>query len=84
MLVPAGFYLVLQFDQPGEHGWGTVMATDTAFVMALFIAHLAFDPSLINAAKLGILSASVVSAVAGIALLVWSSRCSMRPRPARS
>jgi len=33
MLVPAGFYLVLQFDQPGEHSWGTVMATDTAFVI---------------------------------------------------
>jgi NhaA family Na+:H+ antiporter len=33
MLVPAGFYLVLQFEQPGEHGWGTVMATDTAFVI---------------------------------------------------
>jgi NhaA family Na+:H+ antiporter len=26
------------------------------FTMALFIAHLAFSPSLINAAKLGILS----------------------------
>lgn len=33
MLVPAALYLLLQWDQPGQHGWGTVMATDTAFVI---------------------------------------------------
>lgn len=33
MLVPAAVYLMLQWGQPGQHGWGTVMATDTAFVM---------------------------------------------------
>ncbi|RPH66830.1 MAG: Na+/H+ antiporter NhaA [Burkholderiales bacterium] len=33
MLVPAVLYLMLQWDQPGQHGWGTVMATDTAFVI---------------------------------------------------
>lgn len=33
MVVPAGFYLFLQFGQPGEYGWGTVMATDTAFLI---------------------------------------------------
>ncbi|MGE0826574.1 MAG: Na+/H+ antiporter NhaA [Candidatus Binatia bacterium] len=33
MLVPAIFYLILQAGQPGQHGWGTVMATDTAFVL---------------------------------------------------
>lgn len=41
------------------------------FTMALFIANLAFSQSLIEGAKLGILSASVVSAVAGVALLAW-------------
>jgi len=45
------------------------------FTMALFIANLAFSPVLINSAKLGILSASIFSAVAGIVLLsVWSAR----------
>ncbi|QBQ56185.1 Na+/H+ antiporter NhaA [Nitrosococcus wardiae] len=45
------------------------------FTMALFIANLAFSSSLINAAKLGILSASVFSAAAGIALLSrWALR----------
>jgi NhaA family Na+:H+ antiporter len=33
MLVPAGLYLMLQLGHPGEAGWGTVMATDTAFVI---------------------------------------------------
>jgi NhaA family Na+:H+ antiporter len=33
MLVPAAIYLALQLGQPGQNGWGTVMATDTAFVI---------------------------------------------------
>lgn len=33
MLVPAGVYLVFQYGESGHHGWGTVMATDTAFVI---------------------------------------------------
>ncbi|SDJ17557.1 sodium/proton antiporter, NhaA family [Ferrimonas sediminum] len=33
MLFPALVYLLLQFGEPGQHGWGTVMATDTAFVI---------------------------------------------------
>lgn len=33
MLVPAGIYLLLLNGQPGMTGWGTVVATDTAFVV---------------------------------------------------
>lgn len=33
MIIPAGLYLALQSGLPGEAGWGTVMATDTAFVI---------------------------------------------------
>jgi len=39
MAVPVCIYLALMNGQPGVHGWGTVMATDTAFViggLALF------------------------------------------------
>ena len=39
MIVPVSIYLTLMANQPGMHGWGTVMATDTAFVigcLALF------------------------------------------------
>jgi len=34
MMAPAAVYLALQWGQAGEHGWGIVMATDTAFVIA--------------------------------------------------
>jgi NhaA family Na+:H+ antiporter len=33
MLVPAAFFVLLQHGEPGAHGWGTVMATDTAFLV---------------------------------------------------
>lgn len=39
MIVPVSIYLILVAGEPGMHGWGTVMATDTAFVigcLALF------------------------------------------------
>lgn len=39
MIVPVSIYLALVAGEPGMHGWGTVMATDTAFVigcLALF------------------------------------------------
>jgi NhaA family Na+:H+ antiporter len=32
MLVPAALNLMIQAGQHGQHGWGTVMTTDTAFV----------------------------------------------------
>jgi len=33
MLVPVCIYVALMVDKPGMHGWGAVMATDTAFVI---------------------------------------------------
>jgi NhaA family Na+:H+ antiporter len=33
MVVPAGLYLFLMSGTPAVHGWGSVMATDTAFVI---------------------------------------------------
>lgn len=63
--------------RPPELSWPLLAAgallAGIGFTMALFIANLAFSESLINAAKLGILSASVVSATAGVALLAWFS-----------
>lgn len=46
MLVPVSIYLALMAGQPGLHGWGTVMATDTAFVigcLALFGSRIPGD-----------------------------------------
>ncbi|MCT7375540.1 Na+/H+ antiporter NhaA [Chelativorans salis] len=45
--------------------------TGIGFTMSLFIAGLAFAPTILDAAKLGILAGSVFSAVAGVAMLVW-------------
>ena len=63
--------------RPPNLSWGLLAAggllAGIGFTMALFIANLAFNPSMINSAKLGILSASIVSATMGIALLVWLS-----------
>jgi Na+:H+ antiporter, NhaA family len=59
--------------RPADLDWrmlaGGGLLAGIGFTMALFIANLAFAPSLVDSAKLGILLASVVSAVAGIALL---------------
>lgn len=45
------------------------------FTMSLFIANLAFaDPGLIDTAKVGILTASLISALVGSGLLLYTSR----------
>lgn len=44
--------------------------TGIGFTMSLFIAGLAFEPAMLNAAKLGILSASAISALIGTLILV--------------
>lgn len=49
------------------------------FTMALFIAGLALENTLLNAAKVGILSGSAVAAVFGSLLLLW-----FLPKPVRS
>jgi Na+:H+ antiporter, NhaA family len=60
---------------PPELSWrllaGGGLLAGIGFTMALFIANLAFSKSLIDSAKLGIFLASVVSALAGLALLTW-------------
>jgi NhaA family Na+:H+ antiporter len=59
--------------KPAELGWpliaGAGVLCGIGFTMALFIANLAFDASLLVAASVGILAASVVSAVIGLGLL---------------
>ena len=68
--------------RPPELSWGSLagggLLAGIGFTMALFIANLAFSESLIGSAKLGILLASVVSALAGLALLTWTTTGSTR------
>ncbi|MDE1463391.1 Na+/H+ antiporter NhaA [Spartinivicinus poritis] len=63
--------------RPANLSWLLLLAggflAGIGFTMALFIANLAFSPTLINSAKLGIFSASLFSAILGISLLsLWA------------
>ena len=64
--------------RPADLGWGTLagggMLAGIGFTMALLIAGLAFHDTLLQAAKIGILAASVISAVGGVTLLAWLGR----------
>ena len=73
--------------RPPDLGWrmlaGGGLLAGIGFTMALFIANLVFSKSLIDSAKIGIFLASVVSAVAGLALLMWLPARGRPPRTAR-
>ncbi|MFP4003084.1 MAG: Na+/H+ antiporter NhaA [Alphaproteobacteria bacterium] len=45
--------------------------TGIGFTMSLLIAGLAYAPEMLNAAKLGILTGSILAATAGLVMLVW-------------
>lgn len=63
MVMPALFYLAIQKGQPGQNGWGTVMATDTAFVIGcLALLGSRIPPSL----RLFMLSLAIVDDVGAI------------------
>lgn len=47
------------------------LLTGIGYTMSLFIAGLAFDPAMLSAAKIGVLTASVVSGTAGLLMLTW-------------
>lgn len=66
MIIPVCLYLGLMTGRPGAHGWGTVMATDTAFVigcLALFGSRI--PPSL----RLFLLSLAVFDDVGAITVV---------------
>jgi Na+:H+ antiporter, NhaA family len=64
--------------RPAELSWRLVagggLLAGIGFTMALFIANLAFASELLASAKVGIFTASVFSALAGLAFLAWASR----------
>ncbi len=74
-------YLAVQIGlavRPPTVSWTLLAAggllTGIGFTMALFISELAFDPDLLNSAKLGIFGASIVAGVAGLLTLTWLTR----------
>lgn len=60
--------------RPTDIGWshifGAGMLAGIGFTMALFIANLAFDGAALESAKFGILLASLISGIAGMAMLI--------------
>lgn len=79
---PVGIFLfswvVIQarlVDRPVDLSWGLILAggilAGIGFTMAIFIANLAYAPEQINAAKLGIIIASLFSSIVGITSLLF-------------
>lgn len=63
MLVPALIYLLFQLDQPGQNGWGIVMATDTAFVIACLIL---LGPRVPKSLRIFMLSLAIIDDIGAI------------------
>jgi Na+:H+ antiporter, NhaA family len=58
-----------------SHIIGASMLGGIGFTMSLFIAGLSFvTPDLLNVSKLGVLSGSILSGVAGLSFLIWDYR----------
>jgi NhaA family Na+:H+ antiporter len=66
MLVPVSIYLALTAGQPGMQGWGTVMATDTAFVIGCLAL---FGSGIPSALRLFLLSLAIFDDVAAILIV---------------
>jgi NhaA family Na+:H+ antiporter len=64
--------------RPPELSWSLLVGggflAGIGFTMALFIANLAYGETLVGNAKLAILLASVLSAIAGLVVLTWATR----------
>ncbi|SFH81985.1 Na+/H+ antiporter NhaA [Modicisalibacter xianhensis] len=63
MAVPPFIYLALQAGQPGQHGWGTVMATDTAFVIGCLAL---LGPRVPQSLRLFMLSLAIIDDIGAI------------------
>lgn len=63
MLVPALLYLLLQAGEPGQNGWGTVMATDTAFVIGCLAIFGNFIP---HSLRIFMLSLAIIDDIGAI------------------
>lgn len=63
MLIPGSIYFLLQYGRPELHGWGTVMSTDTAFVIGCLAL---LGHSIPKALRVFMLSLAVVDDIGAI------------------
>lgn len=63
MLVPVLLYLILQAGEPGQNGWGTVMTTDTAFVIGCLAIFGTFIP---QSLRIFMLSLAIIDDIGAI------------------
>ena len=68
MLVPVSVYLAFTAGEPGMDGWGTVMATDTAFVIGCLAL---FGPRIPPALRLFLLSLAIFDDVGAILVVAF-------------
>lgn len=70
-------------ERPSDLSWGEIFAggilAGIGFTMAIFIANLAFTPEHVDAAKLGILTASLFSSLLGTTVLFFITRKNSEP-----
>jgi NhaA family Na+:H+ antiporter len=66
MIVPVGIYLAFMAGEPGMHGWGTVMATDTAFVIGCLAL---FGSRIPSSLRLFLLSLAIFDDVGAILII---------------
>jgi NhaA family Na+:H+ antiporter len=68
MLVPAALYLMMQAGEPGQHGWGTVMATDTAFVIGCLAL---LGPRIPQSLRVFMLSLAIVDDIGAVLVVAF-------------
>jgi NhaA family Na+:H+ antiporter len=78
MTMPAALYLLLQSGQAGTAGWGTVMATDTAFVIGALALVGARIPQILRVFMLSLAIVDDIGAILVVAVgysnqIVWQA-----------
>ena len=66
MVVPAGIYLALQAGEPGERGWGVVMATDIAFVVGCLAV---LGKRVPNSLRIFVLSLAIIDDIGAVLVI---------------